>query len=116
MSTNENITDPYEYLREQSRLTQWHELPERIINNLNLKVSNKTIGDSFFMAVRVYEGVCNDTNIIIARCDTNGCRDRAEMALIVIEGYGWFRASLDMLKDEWSIKYIESTIEKAKNR
>lgn len=111
MSTNENITDPYEYLE---RHTNWLELPEKVIKNLNLKVSNKIIGDSFVMAVRVYETVINDTTIIIARCDPDGWRDKTDHALIVIEGYGWFRASLEMLEDEWSIKHIELVIEKSK--
>lgn len=112
MSTNENVTDPYEYLDKQ---TKWLELPEKVIKNFNLKVSNKTIGDSFAMAVRGYEGILNGASIFVARCDPDGWRDETNTALIVIEGYGWFRASLEMLEDEWGIKHIELTIERAKN-
>lgn len=113
MSTNESVTSTYEYLESH---TKWLELSEKVIKNFNLKVSNKTIRDSFAMAVRVYEGVCNGTSIVVARCDIDGWRDKVNCALIVIEGYGWFRASLEMLEDPWSVKHIEVTIEIAKNK
>lgn len=118
MSTNESVTDPYEYL---DKHTKWLELPEKVIKNLNLRISDKRIGYSFMNYVMVYDYWTGDDILTIAMCNPLGeSTCHLNVAYVYYRDnnrFAYWSVSIEMLDDiEFIQEYFTHNIKKLKSK